>query len=122
MTVIEAIEEVDNLKPNLFGVPNKIAWLSRLDYRVYRELWETHQHDTLPEFNGYTKDDTDTELLVEEPWSEMYVFYLAAMIDFNNMEYDGFNASNAMFENKWSEYANHYNQEHMPLTAVKSYY
>ena len=122
MTVMEAIEEVDKLKPNLFDVANKISWLSRLDYRVYHELWETHQHDTLPEYNGYTKDDTDTELLVEEPWAEMYVFYLSAMIDFHNMEYDGFNASNAMFENKWSEYANHYNQEHMPLTAVKQYY
>ena len=125
MTVIEAIEEADVLKPNLFQVQNKIAWLSRLDLRVYNEVMLTHQWnegETDPQFTGYTKDDTETTLLVPEPWAEMYVYYLSAMIDFNNLEYDGFNASNAMFETVYSQYANRYNDEHMPISAVKRYF
>ena len=125
MTVMEAIEEVDVLKPNLFPTGNKIAWLSRLDLRVYHEIMLTHkwnEGETDPEFEGYTKDDTETELLVPEPWAEMYVYYLGAMIDFNNLEYDGFNATNAMFDEVWTRYSNMYNTSHMPLTTVKRYF
>ena len=125
MTVIEAIEEADALKPNLFPVANKIRWLSRLDYRVYEEIMKTHvfnDDETDPEFAGYGEGDTDETLLVREPWAEMYVFYLSAMIDFNNLEYDGFNATNAMFEAVWSQFANHYNDTHMPITTTKRYF
>lgn len=42
MTVIDAINEVDNLKPNMYEVEEKIKWLSRLDVRIFEEVLATH--------------------------------------------------------------------------------
>ncbi len=125
MKVIEAIHEADNLDPNLYSVPDKIAWLSRLDLRVKREVFDTHKYnegETPVEFDGYGPDDTDEELLVGEPYAEMYIHWLEAQIAYNNREYDGFNAANALFESVYSAFRNAYNEEHMPLGVRKRYY
>jgi len=42
MTIQNAIDEVNNLKPNLYGLPEKIKWLSRLDRRIFEEILMTH--------------------------------------------------------------------------------
>ena len=125
MKVIEAIHEADNLRPNLYEVAEKIQWLSRLDLRVKHEVLDTHRYnegETPVEFEGYGPDDTEEELLVPEPWAEMYIHWLEAQIDYHNMEYDGFNASNAMFESVYGSFAREYNSSHMPIGRKKIYY
>ena len=125
MKVIEAIQEADNLKPNLYDVQDKIKWLSRLDLRVRTEIFDTHVYnegETPCTFTGYGPTDTDQELLVGEPWAEMYIHWLEAQIDSHNMELDGFNASNAMFESVYQSFAGTYHEGHMPLGRRKIYY
>lgn len=123
MKVIEAIREADNLKPNMFDVEDKIKWLSRLDMRITLELFDKHQSDTEAlTFTGYGPDDQEKELLVGEPYAEMYVHWLEAQIDYNNMEYDAFNASNAMFESVFQAFCNAYHSGHMPKGTVKKYF
>lgn len=158
MTVIQAVNEVDNLKPNMYGLPEKIKWLSRLDRRIFEEILLTHRlseeekQPFLPEpeeeeeqeaepidpyqwhplhpcwkpeklvFNGYTEEDQETELIVKEPYDEMYVHWLSAQIDWNNREYAGFNATNAVFEATYSAFRNAFNQTHMPKGGKKIYF
>ena len=125
MKVIDAINAVDNLKPNMYQMPEKIRWLSNLDLRIKNDIYDTHEYnegETETDFDGYTEEDTEEELLVGAPYDEMYVLWLAAQIDFNNMEYDGFNNTNAMFNSVYSSYRNDYNQKHMPKTTVKRYF
>lgn len=163
MTVIQAINEVDNLKPNMYQLPEKIKWLSRLDNRIFEQIlmthhlsdeemapfipepeeeeesdapvaepsdyspWINHSHrlEEIPPmlvFKGYTEEDTDTELIVKEPYDEVYVHWLAAQIDWNNMEYASFNNTNAMFESVYGAFRNQFNQTHMPLGKRKNYF
>ena len=152
MTLIQAVNEADNLKPNMYGLPEKIKWLSRLDRRVFEEILLTHelseeekapfhpegprvyadpggawrtrpiQPEEILEFNGYTEDDQDRELIVGEPYDEMYVHWLSAQIDWNNREYAGFNATNAVFESTWSAFRNAFNRTHMPKGGRNIYY
>lgn len=160
MKVIEAINEVDKLKPNMYGLAEKIKWLSRLDKRIFEEILLTHvlsreeMEPFLPEeeetdppadpteainaldlphhwrrrppvqlvFKGYTEEDTEAELLVGEPYDEMYVHWLEAQIDWNNMEYAGFNNTNAMFESVYSAFRNAFNQSHRPIGKKKRYF
>ena len=42
MTIREAIELVDRLKPNQYGSADKLRWLSELDGIVYRDIICTH--------------------------------------------------------------------------------
>ncbi len=125
MTINEAITEVDALKANMYGRAEKIRWLSRLDWRIYNEIIATHEYNDDEdeiEYEGYTEDDNETELLAAEPYDEMYVHWLSAQIDRSNMEYDSFNNSNAMFEAVFSAYRNFYNAEHLPVVIEKNYF
>lgn len=126
MTVIEAINMVDALQPNMFTKADKVGWLSRLDMRVQHQILDTHEYNEGEEeidFQGYTEDeDDDTEMLAPPPYDEMYVHWLEAQINYYNMEYDGFNAANLLFNTNWDEYRNWYNKYHMPKTERKRFY
>lgn len=45
MTIREALETVDRLKPNQYGSADKLRWLSELDGAVYREILTQHEMD-----------------------------------------------------------------------------
>ena len=128
MTINELLTEVDELKPNQYEDALKIGWISNLDHRIVKEVILTHELPAMVEtdedgnevikefsFNGYTEDDMGTELIVREPYSELYKFYLFAMIDFYNGETDRYTNSMIMFNNAFSSFANDYNRTHMPL-------
>lgn len=126
MTIQEAINQVDNLKPNMYGVKDKIKWLSRLDRRIYEQIILTHEYNEDEEevtFTSYTPEtDPETELLVGEPYDEVYTRWLEAQIDYHDMEGDAFNNSNSVFESVFSAFRNAYNQSHMPRGTKKIYY
>lgn len=126
MTIKEAIAQLDNLKPNMYGEPDKKRWLSRLDTRIWQDILLTHElneGEELPEFEPYDVDTSgETELLVGEPYDEMYVRWLEAQVDYANREFDGFNNSNAVFESIYGAFRNAYNQSHMPIGRHKTYY
>jgi hypothetical protein len=116
MTIREALEKVDKLKPNQFEDEDKIRWLNDLDAKIKTEIIDTHEGADEVTFNGYDADtDTDTELIVPEPYSDIYLHYLFAQIDFNNAEYTRYNNSISMFNSKYNDFAAHYNRTHMPL-------
>lgn len=125
MKISEAIAEVDATKINTYSVIQKIKWLSRLDNKIYNEIICTHEYnegETEVTFDGYDETDEDTELIVGEPYAEMYVRWLEAQIDYNNMEYDAFNNCNAVFESIYSAFRNAYNQSHKPVTSRNNYF
>lgn len=115
MTIIEAINRVDDLKHNTFSYADKTRWLSTLDNTVKTGVIDTHEGGEGIVFSGYTADtDPETVLLVKEPYDEMYIRWLEAQIDYANREYDSYNNSVEMFNTYWADYKNHYNRTHMP--------
>lgn len=122
MTVSEAINEINTLKPNSYGDEEKTHWLERLDGQIRREILDTHfpaEGETIPEEAEYTGE---TELLTPAPYDELYVHYLAAQIDYYNREYEAFNATNAMFDVCYASFRNKVNATHRPRSASMVYY
>ena len=99
MTIREALETVDRLKPNQYGSADKLRWLSELDGAVYREILTQHEMD-VPAFAGYTPEaDLDgTVLLIAWPYDEIYRWYLEMKIDDANGEMTKYNNSAAKLE------------------------
>ena len=125
MLITDAINEVNLLKPNMYDDETKIRWLSRLDGRIWETVILTHERNEGEEeivWTPYTADEPNRELLVGEPWDEIYVRWLEAQIDYNNREYDAFNNSNAVFDAVYGDFVNAYNRSHVPLTKRKIYY
>lgn len=116
MTIIEAIDRIDALKPNSYTHEEKVAWLSQLDGIVVKEVINTHEDSEGIEFNGYDENtDDDTVMLIEPPYDSVYITWLEARIDYANAEYGKYNNSMAMYNTEFTAYANYYNRHHMPL-------
>ena len=115
MRIIDAIGRIDRLKPNAYGIQDKIWWLATLDGRIKTEIIDTHEGGENIVYNAY-KDDTDpnTELLVAPPYDTLYIYWLEAQIDYANGEYNKYSNSMAMFNEALGAYEKYYNRIHMP--------
>lgn len=115
MTISEAINKIDSLKPNGYSQTDKISWLSLADGMIKNNIIDTHEGGEDVTFNGYN-DDTplDTELIVKAPYDELYISFLASKMDFFNGEFVRYNNNIVRFNDTMTAYGNHYNRTHMP--------
>ena len=115
MTIQQAIQSCDSLKPNQYTEDDKIRWLSNLDGLIFCEIIGSYEEEEEKTFSGYTNTTPkDTELLVQDPYSDVYIKYLFAQIDFNNAEYTRYNNSMMMYNMAYIAFADYYNREHKP--------
>jgi hypothetical protein len=115
MTINDAITEIDTIKPNQYPDELKVRWLSVLEGKIIDEIILTHQLAEVVEFNGYSIDDMDTELIVPDTYSDVYIYYLQAMIDATNNEGTRYSSSMQQFNAAWQDFANYYNRNNMPI-------
>lgn len=95
------IEEVNRRKTNPFTEEQLTEWINKLESTIQIDLLKT----PLEELIRYTYEtDQLAELIVPEPFTDVYVYYLFAMIDMANNEIASYNNSMAMFENAYSQY------------------
>lgn len=118
MTIIEAINAVDTLSPNSYSQNEKVAWLSKVDGIIKREVIDTHEYnegEAEITFTGYNDStDLDTELIAKEPYADLYVSWLESKIDYHNREYGKFNNSATVFNTHYTSFQNYYNRTHKP--------
>ena len=118
MTIIEAINRTDSVKPNAYSQQEKVRWLSTLDGTVKNEIIDTHEGTEEIIFSGYN-DETplNTELLIPAPYEDVYIRYLEMQIDYANGEYGKYNNSAAAYNTAFSAFEKYYNREHMPRSC-----
>ena len=115
MTIIEAINRIDSVKPNGYTQAEKMRWLSTLDGIVKTNIIDTHEGAEGVSFDGYTEETLlTTKLLVPAPYDEMYLFWLESKIDYWNGELGRYNNSISMYNAAFAEFQRYYNRTHMP--------
>lgn len=111
MTVSELFAYVDHVKPNAFTDSDKLVWLNEIEARIQTEVmlrWQGEMEQyTLPE-------DKDTELLLSPPHTAVYRYWLQAMIDFENGEYDKYQNTSGMFNAAWSAFVAWFAENYRP--------
>lgn len=110
MTINEAIQRADELKPNAYNPETKADWIRELEGRISLEV--------LKEAEPVIPESDDAELLVPAPYDSIYPLYISAMIDFHNADYDDYNNSMVLFNSTYEAFARHYRQTHMPQQAT----
>ncbi len=116
MTIQEAIDKIDMLKPNMFPAEQKTEWISDLDKMVWHEIYMTHE-GTPPEttFIGYDMDtDPQTRLLVPEPYTDVYHHYMATMMDLANAESTKYMQDKTLFNAAYQTFGDFWRRTHMP--------
>lgn len=127
MTIREAIDRADTLKPNQYTDELKMQWLSELDNRIYNDLFLTHEDnpyaDIEPPEEGeederliFPYTDDSKVLLAEAPYDVLYPSYIKAKIDESNEEFARYQNSAAIYNTQYQDYSRWYNRSHMPIT------
>lgn len=129
MTPNNAIEKVDRLKPNSYSEEDKLGWINELegmvkrlvfqwDEKYLKEIETQYENGDISEeeYNEIIRktkplvcpDDLETELLVPDPFEDIYTLFLEAKIDYYNREYGNYNNSAMMFEAQYNEFKKDY--------------
>lgn len=116
MTVWEAIRGLDRIHPNDYSDGTKLRWLSDFDGQVFRDLFQTHEDPPVAEFFGYDENtDAETaELLIEPPWTQVYILYLMMKTELHNGDAVRCNNAAGAFYAAWRSYTDWYNRTHPP--------
>lgn len=123
MKLVEAISRIDKLKSNPYDRGEKVAWISCLDGLVWQQTRGTHEPRGKERFSPYT-DETpdDRELLIPSPYEEVYLWWLAAQIDYHNGEFTRYNNAIALFNTGFSAYVDQYHRTHSPQPAKTGFF
>ena len=104
MKLSKIIAFVDAIKPNAFPYSAKAAWVSEVEGVVHTDVFLLQPE----EFEPLPDDGTDCTLTVKAPHDKLYQYYLCAMIDFANGEYDKYQNTMTMFNKCFDEYCRWY--------------
>ncbi len=98
----------DEAKPNAHSHAAKIAWLSKLDGLILREI-----HMSNEPYEGYSEDDQQKELVVPFPYcDDVYSYYIQAQIDKENNEIDHYDQNITMYDEALSKYQAYFIRTH----------
>ena len=122
MTIREAIERADRLRPNAFTGEEKTAWLSALDGMIFEEILKNHA-DAPEKFDGYNRDtDLGTVLLAPPPYDEeLYTAFLESKMDRESGETARYNVSANLFNGAYLTFMDWYNRTYAPLRPVERF-
>lgn len=127
MKVQTAIEKADEMRAgNASSTETKIGWLNELDHIIYNDVILRHVHPLVSKwwikddqgihfrpFEDYTESDGEKELIAEDPYAVLYVYWLMAKIDLQAHDYDEYNMSNQLFENALDRFKKWYHRNHI---------
>ncbi len=113
MTINTAISEAQTLHPDSIPDSIKVRWLSELDGKIMRETM------LCDDFTSYRfPEDGDKQLIVKEPYDNIYTLYIIAMSDFFSGEMENYGASAALFDTAYTEFRKNYIRSHIPPLSV----
>lgn len=128
MNVIELIMKLHTLQPNDFGETMsgndiKMTWLTDAFWRVVNEIIDKSENakphseyelDTILGA-GIEVVTLSTDLLVDPPYDELYVYYMMAQLDLAYGETDKYNKHIILFDDAFNAFAKYYRQKYKPV-------
>lgn len=113
MTARELLTTIDQMRPNAFTDGEKLQFLNTIEGRIYTEILNRAEGNDLT-FVPFREGEEEKELIVKIPYTDIYIYYMAAMIDFYNGDSSRYNDTMVLFNNVWDEYAAYYRENNKP--------
>lgn len=113
MTIREAIDRADRLRPNMHEMKDKMAWLTNVE-RLVADFMNRHE-DVKVELPVYTEaSDMDTQLLLQHEDAEIYVTWLMMKYDLHNGDYESYNNMAMAYNDQMKAWEAEYRRMHRP--------
>lgn len=108
MKISEILARVNSDRPNGIDENRKIEWIRNLEKEIYdrflSKFEDTEEYQTV--------DAVDDELLVDDTYAEMYMYYLFGKIDLVHCEYERYNNDAALYNQIYTNWCAWYREQH----------
>ena len=123
MTLQEALDIADAMKPNMMDRQLKIKYLTEIEQLIWAEILMRHEHTEEQETKPVYTEETDpgTVLIVPDPYSIVYVYWLMSKIDIQNQEDARYNIDRAHFENAYDAMSDWWTRNYMPMQRTREF-
>ena len=123
MTIQEALDQLDEMKPNMMSRRLKLKYLTEIEQLIWAEIIMKHEHPAEIEVQPVYSEETDpgSVLMIPDPYSEVYVYWLMTKVDIQNQEDSRYAVDRAHFENSYDTMSDWYTREHMPISRVREF-
>lgn len=127
MQIKELFARIDEVLANDWSKELKIAWLNEIERQVIDEVFATHEMSKedatrAAAFTGYTvATPEDTILLVRDPHSVLYQYYLEAQIARANGDSTQQKDATTLFDNMYLTYRRYINRTCRPINKASTF-
>lgn len=124
MNVAGMIEQYNQERPNSVEDSVKRDFLRKCEANLIENvilLYEPREGErTKEEWEEYLDEfDYDTNLILAEPFDDLYIYYLDQRIALNNNDMKRYNAQSRLYDNMLLSFKQKYNREHYPAQTRK---
>lgn len=123
MTIQEALDIADEMKPNMMSRKLKVKYLTEIEQLIHEEIISRHEHpEAWDEKPNYTEDtDPGTEMRVPDPYASVYTYWLMTKIDIQNQEDERYNVDRAHFENAYAQMSDWWTHSYRPISTIREF-
>ena len=115
MKVSNAIAYADKYAGEQIPAELKYKWLQMIEDMIYEEIVKSHEDD-LGKPPSILLGDRD--LTAPEPYSQLYIHYINMQNDLYMRDTNSYINSSSAFASAYYAFADWYNRNHMPKSAV----
>lgn len=113
MTVNECIDRANQLKDHAYDSDVVKGFCEDCDKKLYREIVEVFSDESYGTYEDRYPLSGDDEIIADDAYGILYVYYIIAQIDFFNGEIDRYTNDMIMFNTALDEYKNYYHRNHL---------
>ena len=111
MNVNKVIDKVNALKSHSYDEKEVKGFIEECDKKIYREIAE-HFDSTIETYNERYPLDGDDELIADDAYYMLYVWYAIAQIDLFNGETDRYLNDLILFNNYYNDFEMYFTRTH----------
>lgn len=113
MTIREAIDRADRMRPNAHEWKDKVAWLTAVE-RLVADFMNRHENTNIPKPVYREDTDENTELLLDFEDAEIYTQWLMMKYELHNGDFDAYNNMAMAYNDTMRAWEAEYRRVHRP--------
>jgi len=124
MNVVGMIDQYNLERPNNVEDTVKKEFLKKCEANIIGDVILLYEplvgERTAEEWQEHLDTfDYETDLCVDNPYDDLYIYYLDQRIALNNNDMKRYNVATRLFDNMFLSYKQKYNREHFPKQTRK---
>ncbi len=118
MNAQSVISAADSIRPNLVDADVKYRWLNMAEKQVESVMCMYGEREAQSD----AVLSAESQMLLGSEYTDMYAYYVVAMIDLANQNISMYNNSVAMFETLYDSWRKKWRRENLPqkITHIKA--